>query len=71
VQRLGRVLDLSARNDPDAPEHFDGLSVSLVNVAQANAVRGCRVAELLRVNLDAQKNSTSSTKTQSLLVTKT
>jgi hypothetical protein len=46
--RLGRVLDLEELHDLDGPE--------LVNVAQADAVRVCRVAELVRVNGDAKQN---------------
>ena len=46
--RLGAVLsfDLELR-EFDAPE--------LVHVAQADAVRGCRVVELVRVNADAKQ----------------
>ena len=40
-------LDLEELRDLDAPE--------LVNVAQADAVRGCRVAELVRVNHNAKQ----------------
>jgi hypothetical protein len=40
-------LDLEELHDPDAPD--------LVNVAQADAVRGCDVAELVRVNGDAKQ----------------
>ena len=44
--RLG-ALDLEEQPDLDAPE--------LVNLAQADAVRGCGVAELVRVNADAKQ----------------
>jgi hypothetical protein len=43
VQRL----DLEELRDNDAPE--------LVNVAQAEALRVCRVAEMVRVNTDAKQ----------------
>jgi hypothetical protein len=43
-------LDLEELPDLDAPE--------LVNVAQADAVRVCRVAELVRVNPDAKQKRT-------------
>jgi hypothetical protein len=45
--RLGVVLDLEELRDLDAPE--------LVNLAHADAVRVCRVAELVRVNIDAKQ----------------
>ena len=40
-------LDLEELRDLDAPE--------LVHVARADAVRVCRLAELVRVNLDAKQ----------------
>jgi uncharacterized protein (UPF0210 family) len=47
VKRGVQRLDLEELRDNDAPE--------LVNVAQAEAVRVCRVAELVRVNTDAKQ----------------
>ena len=52
-------LDLEELPDLDAPE--------LVNVAQADAVRGCRVAELVRVKYDAKQIRVFVTKTLGLL----
>jgi hypothetical protein len=52
-------LDLEELPDLDAPE--------LVNVAQAGAVRVCRVAELVRVNGDAKQNRDEELKTRCLL----
>ena len=60
VQRLGVVLDMEELRDHDAPE--------LVNVARADAVRVCRVAELVRVNDDAKQNRDEELKTHCLLV---
>ncbi len=53
-------LDLEELSDLDAPE--------LVNVAQADAVRSCRVAELVRVNGDTKQNGDEEPKTHCLLV---
>jgi hypothetical protein len=53
-------LDLEELPDLDAPE--------LVHVAHADAVRVCRVAELVRVNLDAKQIREEETKTHCLLV---
>jgi hypothetical protein len=50
------MSDLEELRDPDAPE--------LVHVARADAVRVCRVAELVRVNGDAKQKSGEETKTQ-------
>jgi hypothetical protein len=53
------VNDLGELRDLDAPE--------LVNVAQADAVRVCRVAELVRVNVDAKQTRPLATKTRCFL----
>jgi hypothetical protein len=42
------IDDLEELRDLDAPE--------LVNLARVDGVRGCRVAELVRVDLDAKQN---------------
>jgi hypothetical protein len=47
VQRLGEVLDLEELPSLSAPE--------LVDVARVDAVRVCRVAELVRVDNDAKQ----------------
>ena len=52
-------LDLEELPDPDAPE--------LVHVAQADAVRVCRVAELVRVNTNAKQRRLLVTKTLGLI----
>jgi hypothetical protein len=60
---VGVVEHLEELPDLDAPE--------LVNIAQADTVRGCRVAELVRVNGDAKQNRNKELKPHCLLVTKT
>jgi hypothetical protein len=57
------IDDLEELHDPDAPE--------LVNIAQAEAVRVCRVAELVRVNTNAKQIRDEETKTHCLLVATT
>jgi hypothetical protein len=57
------VIDLAGLYDLDGPE--------LVDVAQADTVRGCDVSELVRVKYDAKQNSNEELKTLSLLVAKT
>jgi hypothetical protein len=59
----GVIAALEELPDPDASE--------LVNVAQADAVRVCRVAELVRVNVDAKQIRDEETKTHCLLVATT
>ena len=56
----GIIDDLEELHDLDAPE--------LVNLAQADAVRVCRVAELVRVNVDANQNRDKELKTHCRLV---
>ena len=56
---VGDLDDLEELHDLDAPE--------LVNLAQADAVRSCRVAELVRVNGDAKQKRTLATKTRCLI----
>jgi hypothetical protein len=51
----GVIADLEELPDLDAPE--------LVNVARADAVRVCRVAEPVRVNGDAKQNRDEELKT--------
>ena len=56
--RLGRVLDLEAcavgvANNPEELRYH--AAPELVNLAQAEAVQVCRVAELVRVNVDAKQ----------------
>jgi hypothetical protein len=58
VKRGVQRLDLEELPDLDAPE--------LVNVAQADGVRVCRVAELVRVNHDAKQTRVFVTKTRCL-----
>ena len=53
-------LDMEELRDLDAPE--------LMNVARADAVQGCRVAELVRVNVDAKQIRDEELKTHCLLV---
>ena len=50
IKRGVQPLDLEELHDHDAPE--------LVNLTRADAVRSCRVAELVRVNVDAKQNRT-------------